>query len=405
MPLASHDSTHRLFWRRIWQLPETLALQSGAKGELLVAQVRLLISALVLLIPLKSVLTTTYPLANFAGLALAFTALLLALIVYQIVKRGLYRPWLSVATTVLDVSLVSAALATFMVLVSPLAAVNSRVTFDIYLLAIGATGLRHDVRLTLLAGGLAALEYASMVTYAATHFVLTDPVYAPSAHGAFGWNSQVSRMTVLLVGTLLSATVVARTQQLRRLSVIDRLTALYNRAYFDERLEAELSRSRRTGQPLSLVMVDVDHFKCFNDSYGHASGDAGLRALASQMHQMVRRSDIVARYGGEEFVLLLPETSAEAAVEKMEAMCRAISRAAIQLPRAQTASALTISAGIATFPADGLSGDSLLDEADTRLFKAKEEGRNRVVGRVSAPVGASPPGSTSSPTTSPTPRP
>ena len=129
-------------------------------------------------------------------------------------------------------------------------------------------------------------------------------------------------------------------------------------------------------------MLDVDHFKLFNDKYGHAAGDAGLRAIASLLRHTVRRSDIVARYGGEEFVLVLPDTSAEAAVEKVEAIRSALEQTAIRLPREQGTGALTISAGVATFPADGVTSDELLDEADARLFKAKESGRNLVVGRM-----------------------
>ena len=155
---------------------------------------------------------------------------------------------------------------------------------------------------------------------------------------------------------------------------------MYNRGYFDERLAGELSRSRRHDEPLALVMLDVDHFKKFNDNHGHAAGDAALRAVSTLVRHSVRRSDLVARYGGEEFVMVMPATSAEQAMEKLQAMRQAISELRIRLPKQQTTANLTISAGIAIFPADGVTADELLDQADARLFEAKEAGRDRVFG-------------------------
>lgn len=391
-PNRSHGSivspplydTNRLrrasLWHRIWQLPDIIALQSGARGELLVAKARIIFTGLVLLVPVKGVFTSEYPRANLVGLGSALAAALLAAAVYQVVKHDLYRPWLSVATASLDVSLVSAALAAFMIMVDPHAAVNSRTTFEVYFLAIGATSLRHDVRLCLLAGLLAIIQYAAIVAYAATQFPLNDPVFAPFKFGTFSWPGQVSRVILLFVATLLSAAIVIRVQQLLRLSATDRLTGLFNRGHFDERLEAELSRAQRKDEPLSLVIVDIDHFKEFNDRHGHSAGDAALRAIARQIRQMIRRSDVIGRFGGEEFVVLMPETAAESAIEKVEAMRRAVEEAPIELPRSEASGAVTVSAGVATFPADGSSVEALFEEADARLFRAKESGRNCVVG-------------------------
>jgi diguanylate cyclase (GGDEF)-like protein len=206
----------------------------------------------------------------------------------------------------------------------------------------------------------------------------------------FDWETQVSRLMLLFISAVLSGTIVVRAHQLRRLSTIDRMTSIFNRGYFDERVAAELSRAQRGRQPLSLVMLDVDHFKKFNDRYGHAAGDAGLRAIAGCIRQMIRRSDLVARYGGEEFVVVLPETTADAALEKVESIRQAIERLEIRLPREQGTGQLTLSAGVATYPADGVRADELLDEADARLFKAKEGGRNRVVGRLPGSPSATP---------------
>ena len=355
-------------------------LHAGASGEYHVAHIRVLLTVLLLLVPALSSLMRPSERENYVGLGISCCAMGLALLVFLTVRKDMYRSWVGIATTVFDVSLVSAALVAFLLLGQPHVAVNSRIVFEAYFIAIGATSLRYDVRLCLLAGALAIAQYLGIVWYADLHFPLNDAAYAPFVYGMFDWPTQVSRLVLLLIATILSATVVLRAQQLRRLSTIDRMTGVYNRGYFDERLAAELSRARRQSEPLAVVMVDVDHFKRFNDNFGHAAGDAGLRALTTLIRHSIRRSDLVARYGGEEFVLVLPITTAEQAIDKLEALRRAVSQLAIRLPKQDTVAHLTMSAGIAIFPEDGVTADELIDQADARLFEAKETGRNRVVG-------------------------
>ena len=380
---SSADATSRRDSARgLWAASDAILLDAGVKGELVIAQIRLLLTLMLLLIPLITFLRSADARESMVGLCIISTAVGIALLVYIAVRRDLYRSWIPFATTVMDVSLVSAALATFLVLGQPHTAVNSRVIFEAYFIAIAATSLRYDVRTCVVGGVLAVTQYAAIVVYADSHYDLNNVVYTPFTYGHFDWATQLSRLVLLGIAGVLSGAIVVRAQELRRLSAIDRMTGLFNRGYFDERVAAEVSRARRSSQPISLVMLDVDHFKLFNDKYGHAAGDAGLRAIASLLRHTVRRSDIVARYGGEEFVLVLPDTSAEAAVEKVEAIRSALEQTAIRLPREQGTGALTISAGVATFPADGVTSDELLDEADARLFKAKESGRNLVVGRM-----------------------
>jgi diguanylate cyclase (GGDEF)-like protein len=285
-------------------------------------------------------------------------------------------------STGLDVSLVSAALVTFLILEGANAAVNSRVVFECYFIAIGVTCLRYDLRLCLFAGALAMLQYFAMALWSDLNWDMQAAIYRPNDYGIFDWGAQISRLVLLGTASLLAATVVGRGQALRRLSSIDRMTGIYNRGYFDERLSAELSRARRQSESLAVVMVDVDHFKRFNDNYGHAAGDAGLRAVTGLIRHSLRRSDLVARYGGEEFVLVLPVTTAAQAMEKLEGIRTAVGQLPIRLPKQQTTALLTVSAGIAVFPEDGVTADELLDCADERLFQAKQGGRNRVVGPV-----------------------
>jgi two-component system cell cycle response regulator len=367
------------FWRRFLK-SDPLLIQAGAAGELMVARIRMLLTVTLLTVPSISFLANPRAREHYVGLGVTLFATLVAAGVYFVVRRDMYRPWVGVLTTIFDVTVISSALATFLLLGEPHTAVNSKVVFEAYFIAIGATTLRYDARLCLLAGLLAVVQYSAIVIYAATHWNLNSPSFAPFTYGMFTWTVQVSSVNLLGVSTVLAAAVVVRAQSLRRLSAIDRLTGVYNRGYFDERLAAELSRARRHDEPLALVMLDVDHFKKFNDNHGHAAGDAALRAVSTLVRHSVRRSDLVARYGGEEFVMVMPTTSAEQAMEKLQSMRQAIAELKIRLPKQQTTANLTISAGIAIFPADGVTADELLDQADARLFEAKEAGRNRVFG-------------------------
>ena len=166
--------------------------------------------------------------------------------------------------------------------------------------------------------------------------------------------------------------------RLAQLAVTDGLTGLYNHRHFHERLTLEVERSQRSGLPLSLLMLDVDHFKQFNDTYGHPSGDEVLRQLARVLGDTRRANDVVARYGGEEFAVILVDTPKFTAAKVAERVRERIydndfSEAA---PRAGR---LSVSIGVATFPDDGGDAEALVRSADTALYAAKRAGRNRVV--------------------------
>jgi len=365
--------------RDILRPPDPLMLDAGAAGEILVARIRLSLTVLLVLIPLFAVPSNT-SIETLIGLGTALAAMLFAIAVYLLVRQGFYRPWLGMLTSVLDVSLVSGALAMFLIVGLPHTAVNSRVVFEVYFLAIAASSLRYDVRICLVAGLLTLVEYAAIVWYAQSHWDLNNAMFAPFPYGMFDWGSQISRLIILFAAAILASAVVLRAQRLRRLSTSDRLTGLMNRGYFDERMTAEVSRARRYNHPLSVAMIDVDHFKRFNDTMGHAAGDAALQVLARTIGSALRKSDIIARYGGEEFVVILPMTSRSLAVDKVEAMRLEVANLVIDIPKRGVQARLTISAGVACLPEDGLEEVDLLDLADRRLFEAKQEGRNKVVG-------------------------
>jgi diguanylate cyclase (GGDEF)-like protein len=163
-------------------------------------------------------------------------------------------------------------------------------------------------------------------------------------------------------------------------SLTDSLTGLANRRYFDEALKIEFNRSKRSGFILSLIMLDIDYFKEFNDSYGHLAGDDCLRQIGSVFKIIVRRlSDIVARYGGEEFVVLLPETDENGARALAEGIQKAIEELAIPNPDSHISEFVTVSLGIVTLRTTALTlPEQVVALADEALYNAKKGGRNRI---------------------------
>ena len=166
-------------------------------------------------------------------------------------------------------------------------------------------------------------------------------------------------------------------QHLERLATTDSLTGLYNRRHFMTMAEAEWSRFMRYWRPISMLMLDIDHFKQINDRYGHAVGDEAIVAIAKACLNGKRKSDIVGRLGGEEFAILLPETDASQATIVAERLCRAISQQVLQLPDAQFS--VTASIGVACASVDMTHVEELMKIADQALYQAKADGRNRVV--------------------------
>lgn len=169
-------------------------------------------------------------------------------------------------------------------------------------------------------------------------------------------------------------------QRLQRLVAVDALTGIANRRQFDRSLERELRRARRDAQPLSLIFLDLDEFKRYNDTYGHARGDEVLRKVAQTLNETFRRGgDFVARYGGEEFAVVLPGVDARRAALYAERLRRRIWRLAIPYGAAQRTDRVTISGGVATVPPSMVATpDQLLSAADKALYRAKCLGRNQI---------------------------
>jgi diguanylate cyclase (GGDEF)-like protein len=167
-------------------------------------------------------------------------------------------------------------------------------------------------------------------------------------------------------------------QNLESQSIRDGMTGLFNRSFMEIALEREMNRAGRQGKQIAVMMLDIDHFKQFNDTFGHEAGDVVLREVAEAMRLGVRSEDIVCRFGGEEFVIILPEITTRAAMDRAELLRRMVGDLALRY-RGQPLRQVTISIGLAMFPENSEHPEELLRTADHALYAAKHKGRNRVV--------------------------
>ncbi len=170
-----------------------------------------------------------------------------------------------------------------------------------------------------------------------------------------------------------------KTKELKRISITDSLTGLLNRRYFHERLLEEVERTRRHQLPVSLIMMDLDDFKSFNDRYGHQGGDDILRFFTHAIRKYIRAIDVPCRYGGEEFTVILPQTSKEDAGIIANRLCRGIAEKETLQRKFSAYGTLAVSIGLATFPEDAKTPEELIRNADRALYRAKVQGKNQVV--------------------------
>jgi diguanylate cyclase (GGDEF)-like protein len=352
-------------WSDFWSTPDPLLLHHGESGELTVAHIRLFVTGILLVLTSFQLLQAPSD-SNRAAAYIAAAVFLVAIALYLLTRRYLHKPWLGFATSIADVTLVSAVLLLFTVSGRPDITANSRLVYAAYFIAIGAMALRNDARICALAGLIGVLQYGAVVAHADIQW---DLVNYESDLGAFDLTSHYGRLLLLTCAVFISSSVVLRAERLRWLAAKDPLTLLMNRGTFDERMQAEVARAVRHRHPLSVAMIDIDHFKKFNDTYGHMVGDEVLRVLGDMLRKSLRKSDLVARYGGEEFIVLFPETPSANAVFKAEDLRKTIEQ-----------SSVTVSIGVAELPADGPDMRAVIDCADQRLYQAKRAGRNRLVG-------------------------
>jgi two-component system, cell cycle response regulator len=207
-------------------------------------------------------------------------------------------------------------------------------------------------------------------------FVDGDPVRSPRKLSD-GVRIQMGRDTVLKF-SVQDELEMRATRRLYESAMADPLTGVYNRRYLDDHLLSEFAFALRHGTSLSLLLIDADHFKKVNDTYGHAAGDTALRALAGHLHRSVRTEDMIARFGGEEFAVLAREITTDGALVVAERIRTSVARTPVLLDDGQKVP-LTVSIGVVTVGAGRHfdSADALLEAADEALYRAKEGGRNR----------------------------
>jgi diguanylate cyclase (GGDEF)-like protein len=181
--------------------------------------------------------------------------------------------------------------------------------------------------------------------------------------------------SVQKIGITLSS--ISLREELHKYSYEDALTGLKNRRYFDQLFEHESAVALRSDKPLSLLIVDIDHFKQFNDTHGHEAGDSALKAVAGMLATHFRDSDVVCRFGGEEFVIIMAGSSSTAAYEKAKELARAVRSMPVEHGTIALGN-VTVSIGVSSWPEYSESPASLLGLADRALYRAKERGRDRV---------------------------
>jgi diguanylate cyclase (GGDEF)-like protein len=200
-----------------------------------------------------------------------------------------------------------------------------------------------------------------------------------AASGEGRLNEAKQRLAETVAGQIaLSLANLRLRETLRLQSIRDSLTGLFNRRYMEESLARELRRAARNQRSLGAIMLDLDHFKRFNDTFGHEAGDTLLRELGEFLRTRTRREDIACRYGGEEFAVILPEASIEATQHRAERLRAEFKHLNVQ-HRGQSLGTVTLSLGVAVFPEHGTTFEEILRVADRALYRAKEKGRDRVV--------------------------
>jgi diguanylate cyclase (GGDEF)-like protein len=260
-----------------------------------------------------------------------------------------------------DVAAITGALVMYVALDRAIVATNSQVVFFGYFLVVALAGVRSDPRVARIVSAAVPGSYALVIFLAVTwrevHFAPPDPDY-----GTFHWVVQVSRLLLLAAVTGIIHFDVALGASDRTEARHDPLTGLFNRRYLKELLGRELEWAQRKGRHLSVLLLDLDGFKAYNDAHGHLAGDHVLERVAAALAEALRPGDTLVRFGGDEFVAVLPNTSGEVA-----------RRVARDLVRA-AAPEIGISAGVGCLGVDAATVDALLTAADGALLRAKQSG-------------------------------
>jgi len=362
--------------RSVREPADEIMLELASGGELLLARLRVLVCCLLLMMPIGNLLMGGDTYESLVGFVALLLLLAISLLWLHVSSQPVRNTWLPAVSATFDVSAVTSALL-MMALNSPAAGLNSVVVWSCYPLAILATVLRNQLRITVFSGALAAVQFLLLSSW----FLLAgDTLPASIDYGTASWSSMLQRILLILVATLICATIVHRLQCQLLLAGTDGLTGLPNRLYLHHRVPQLLQAGRSEGRPLCLVLIDLDHFRVVNRELGHAMGDLALRHVVKTLRHGLAGDQPLMRIGGDEFVLLLPLPHG-AAWEKVEALRRRVQAQPFEPEPGAEPRAITFSAGLACCPQDAIDLSDLMRRADLRLHHAKDAGRNRVICR------------------------
>lgn len=241
---------------------------------------------------------------------------------------------------------------------------------NLYLLVIIASAITLGKVITLLEIGLIAAFYTYLAAplYGHSSFTLTDFSQIMTLFSPF--------LLIAYITTMLAADVHYGKQMFKSLSETDEMTGLLNKRSFNAMLIKAAKVAERYGHPMSVMIIDADNLKAVNDQYGHKAGDRLILMLGEIIHDCLRISDVISRYGGDEFVILLPQTTAEKALEAGSRICLAVQNSSFDVAGNKINS--TVSIGIASYPDDTVSMNELMEKADASLYLSKKQGKNQV---------------------------
>ena len=352
--------------------PDHALVRARGASEQLVASVRL--GIIVLVVALMLVSARSLFSLMVSGIALIYGFALFVL------PRKISAPWLPWVVSTIDVSLASLVIGSLAFFGMPLPALNNRVMFDWYFVAITLAALRFDWRLCAFTTLMALGQIGAITLYVASHWDLAT--LSSATHGTFVPVQHMGRLVMLTAHGAGTIAIAQWARHLRLLIGTDQLTGLLQRRPFFERIDEELERADVGRTQLSIAIFDVDQFKQFNDRFGHLEGDRALQMIGEQLKKAVRTTDLVARYGGEEFVIAFPRMDVQLAMRRADILRAEIESVAI----GKDGAVLTVSGGVASWPADGHNFEEVLRRADERLYGAKAAGRNIVIGPRPVPI-------------------
>lgn len=316
-----------------------------------------------------------------AAFAVALATFLYGGTIYFLGQRGITGNWVPFTNLIVYLTTLSLLTARFVVIL-PIEHMGwLSILFMLYIMIVGITSLRSDFRVPIFAGLLAATQLTAVTLFALWYAGRCNATRAEALLREFDGVRLVALTSLIAGATLLAASLARRGQMLEINSVRDALTGLLNRRVFEELLGAQHRQAARRRHPVTIAVIDLDHFKQVNDRFGHAAGDAVLQNVGQILQRAFRNDDFIARYGGEEFVAVVPNTSEDVVLARAESLRREVENSSVTDPATGVDLRVTISVGVASWPDDGDDLNDVLQAADRRLYAAKDGGRNRVESR------------------------